>query len=517
MVRGSRLKAIFVSAVVILATSCAGGNNTSNSNFNPTLNLAYPGGWQTLDPAVAFANENDALAQVYETLTLYDYDSGKVVPALATSWEHNTDGTVWTFHLRPNVKFQDGSDWNADAVKFSIERIKKINKGAAYLWAPVKSVDVVDPLTARLNLSSAAPMDLVAAASWCAFMMSPKSDDQPSSWFDAGRGVGTGPYKWQSYSATQSAVLTKFDGYWGGWKSNQFTKIFYNISSEATTRQQQLLSGTSQVAGYLGLQAIKGLAGNSKIKIHSLNVGGIYYIGLNTSKPPLTDVRVRQAIAYSFPQEQIVKTIYGDFAKQESTSFIPNGMWGHAKLKGYTYDLDKAKSLLAAAGHPNGGFSVQFVWVQFYPQDEQLAELWKPELAKLGITMNISQISVDAWLKDCCSVPGTGPEIMTENWPPTYPSPYDYLFSTFGTGGPGGVGTYYHTAQDDALMAKGLVQSATDQQAAIETFTTVQQHIFDAAAAIPVVDYPQNWAANSNIDGFTQRASALWMYGLHGT
>jgi peptide/nickel transport system substrate-binding protein len=517
MVLAKRLRLICAAVVVpLLAAACTGGGG-SNQTFNATLNLAYPGGWQTLDPAVAFANENDVLAQVYETLTIYDFDSGKVVPGLATSWDHNADGTVWTFHLRPNVKFQDGSDWNADAVKFTIARIQRINKGAAYIWAPVKSVDVVDALTARLNLSKPAPIDLIAAASWNAFMMSPKSDDQPSTWFDEGHGVGTGPYMWQSYSSTQSAVLTKFDGYWGGWKPNQFTKILFNISADATTRQQQLLSGTSQVAGYLGLQAIKGLASDSKIKIHPLNVGGIYYIGLNTSKPPLTDVRVRQALAYSFPHDQAVKTIYGDFAKAETTSLVPDGMWGHANLTGYNYDLEKAKALLAAAGRPNGGFSVQFVWVQFYPQDEQLAELWKPELAKLGITMNISQISVDAWLKDCCSVPGTGPEIMTENWPPTYPSPYDYLFSNFGTGGPGGVGTYYHTPEDDALMAQGLIQSATDQAAAIATFTKVQQHIFDAAAAIPVVDYPQNWAAQSNITGFTQHASALWMYGLQST
>src|SRR5205809_557072 len=105
-----------------------------------------------------------------------------------------------------------------------------------------------------------------------------------------------------------------------GRRSSQFTKILYNISSEATTRQQQLLSGTAQVAGYLGLQAVKGLASNSQLKIHSLNVGGVYYIGLNTSKPPLTDVRVRQAIAYSFPHDQVVQTIYGNLAKQESTS-----------------------------------------------------------------------------------------------------------------------------------------------------------------------------------------------------
>jgi peptide/nickel transport system substrate-binding protein len=501
-----------------LLAACGSGSSSTPTNTNRILTIAYPGGWQSLDPSVAFSSENDVLAQIYETLTVYNpTEGGKIDPGLATSWTHNADGTVWTFNLRQGVKFQDGSTFNADAVKFTILRTQRINQGAAYIWNAVKSIDVVSPYVVTLNLSAARPMDLIAAAAWGAFIMSPKSDDQPSTYFQAGKGDGTGPYEWKSYTASQSAVLVKFPGYWGGWKSDQYTTLDYSISADSTTRQEQLLSKTAQLAQYVAYQQLKGLTTNPQVKVHSVNVAGIYYLGFNTTKKPLTDVRVRQALAYSFPHDQVVQTVYGGLAQEETTSLVPQGMWGHTDLPGYTQDLTKAKSLLAAAGYPNGGFTLDEVWIQYYPQDEQIAELWKPVLAQLGITLNITEISSSAWLQDCCSTSGTGPDIMTANWPATYPSPQDYLFSNFGTGGPGGNGSYYRTPQNDALLAQGLVQSATDQTAAAATFAKVQADILDNAATIPVVDFPMAVAADANITNFTCREATLWMYGLKVT
>ena len=509
--------AVALTAAQLLA-ACGSGGSSSPTVTNRILTVSYPGGWQSLDPSVAFSSENDVLAQIYDTLTVYNpAEGGKIDPGLATSWTHNSDGTVWTFQLRHGVKFQDGSTFDANAVKFTILRTQRINMGAAYIWNAVKSIDVVSQYTVRLNLSAPRPMDLISAAAWGAFIMSPKSDDQPSSYFQSGRGDGTGPYEWKSYTPNQSAVLVRFPGYWGGWQSNQFTTIDYNISSDSTTRQELLLSKTAQLAQYLSFQQLKGLSTNASVKVHSLNVAGIYYLALNTSKPPLTNLLVRQALAYSFPHDQIVADVYGGLAKEETTSLVPFGMWGHTNLPGYSFDLAKAKSLLAAAGYPNGGFTLDQVWIQYYPQDQQVAELWKPILAQLGITLNITQISSSAWLQDCCSTPRTGPDIMTANWPPTYPSPQDYLFSNFGKGGPGGDGSYYQTPQDDALLAQGFIQSATNQAEAAATFAQVQADVLNDAATIPIVDYPMAVAADANITNFSARAATLWMYSLHVT
>src|SRR5262245_39730926 len=134
-------------AALPLVLAACGSKSSSGQN----LTIAYPAGWAALDPSIAFSSENDVLTQIYETLTIFDpANGGKITPNLATSWDHNADGTVWTFHLKKDVTFQDGSDFNANAVKWTIERDKRLNQGAAYIWAPVKSIDVVDPLTVRL-------------------------------------------------------------------------------------------------------------------------------------------------------------------------------------------------------------------------------------------------------------------------------------------------------------------------------------------------------------------------------
>jgi peptide/nickel transport system substrate-binding protein len=521
---GQHARLLCVIAISLLLLLASSGTSSGRPRGFPTavaqervLTVAYPAGWHDLDPSASFASEVDVLSQIYETLTRYDATKGKILPNLATSWTHNRRGTIWTFRLRKGVKFQDGSTFNANAVKFSIERMKRLNKGAAFIWREVKAVDIVDPYTVRLRLSAPRPMDLISSAAWGGFMLSPQSDQQPSSWFNEGHGIGTGPYMWKSYTPSQSAVLTQFPGYWGGWRPNQFTQVLLSLNADATTRQQELITGNAQVAEYLGFEQLKNLAGRANMKVHSLNVAGIYYLAFNMTKPPLTDVRIRQALAYSFPHDQVVKTVYGQFAKPQKNALIPRGMWGYTKLPGYSLNLNKAKSLLRAAGKPNGGFTVEMVYIQNYPQDAQIGQLWKPVLAQLGITLRITQVSFDTWLKDCCGAPGSGVEIMTANWPPTYPSPYDYLYSNFGTGGPGGNGSHYKTKADDKLLAQGLTQSATNRKAAGRTFALVQRHIMAAAATIPIVDYPANVATSSRLTNVTVRGATLWFYGLRTT
>src|SRR6266511_1003485 len=152
---------VLIVACVLLAACTGGTTNSQTPSPGATggqipekvLTYAYPKDWPDLDPSVAFSAEPDVLAQIYETLTVFDPRSGNVIPGLATSWEHNADGKQWTFHLRNGVKFQDGSAFTAEAVKFTVERIKRINKGPAYIFDAVTDVKAVDPLTVQFDLS----------------------------------------------------------------------------------------------------------------------------------------------------------------------------------------------------------------------------------------------------------------------------------------------------------------------------------------------------------------------------
>jgi len=125
------------------------------------------------DPSVEFSNGIVSLNNVYETLLRYDPLEDKFVKLLATDYTTSSDGLTWTFTLRKGVKFHDGTNFNADAVKFSVERTINMNKGASFIWAPVDKVNVIDDYTAEFKLKYPAPLDLICSSGYAAFIMSP--------------------------------------------------------------------------------------------------------------------------------------------------------------------------------------------------------------------------------------------------------------------------------------------------------------------------------------------------------
>lgn len=475
------------------------------------LTYAYAKEWPQLDPSVAFSAEPDVLAQVYETLTVFNPETGEVEPGLATSWENDADGTEWTFQLQEGVKFHDGSDFDAEAVKFTVERAKEINRGPAYIFDAVESIDTPDPLTVTFNLSAARPMDLIMAAGWGAFILSPSSDDQPSEWFQEGQGIGTGPYMWESYQPGESAVLARFPGYWGGWRPGQFTQVIYTFTPEATSRQQELLSGSAQLTLNLNLEDLRRLEADPNVTIAPLNIIGIRYLLFNNARPPLDDVDVRQALAHSFPTEDVVDNLFGEYATINKNSLVPDGVWGHTTdLPGYDYDLDRARELLEQAGVSE--LSLEFAYTGSFPEEVLIGQLWKATLEQLGVTLNLRQYTFNALIATSDN-PSTAPHAQFEYWPPTYPSPYDYLFSVFGTGQGGNV-AFYSNPEVDELIDRGLTESGSDRDAAVATFTEAQRLILEDAPGIPVFDQPEVFVGDSAIDGYLSRGFTIYLYGL---
>ena len=184
-----------------------------------TQTLIY-NSYPEMDPSVGITTEVYVFSNVYETLIRFNPPGSKeqLSPVLATKWESSNGGKTWTFHLRQGVKFHDGTHFNAQAVKFSIERTKAKLGPVAFIWDSVKEIKIVDDYTIIFELSTPAPLDLICTSGYYAWMMSPSIAGKDSAWFNAGHDAGTGPYTIQSYTRSGPIILSRYDNYWGGWK-----------------------------------------------------------------------------------------------------------------------------------------------------------------------------------------------------------------------------------------------------------------------------------------------------------
>jgi peptide/nickel transport system substrate-binding protein len=466
---------------------------------------AYPGSFPDLDPSSSFSSENAVLSNVYETLTFFNPPGAKeaLSPKLAVSWEPNATSTEWTFKLRKGVKFHDGTPFNAEAVKFSLERTKELGLGAAFILDPLDKIEPVDDLTVKFTLKFAAPLDLILSSGYAASMISPAAKDKDNKWFNEGNDAGTGPYMIETYNHDQNAILTQFKDYWGGWQEGQFTKVVFENYSDPTVAEQQIRSGEVDFTHTLPFENYEALAQAEGVVVDVTpsfqNLVGL----LNNLKPPLDNPKVRQALSYSFPYDVVAKNLYagkGTLAKGP----VPADMWGHNhEIKGYTFDPDKAKALLAEAGVKEGEIKLVYTFLAGDKDEQQVGELWRSELAKIGVDLEVRGLAWEAQWDLAKTNPKEAQDIFVMYWWPTYITPYDFLYSMFRTEDPPNFNLgYYANPKFDALIDEANTISGVDREKATQMYAEAQQILVDDAASLYILDLPNVHVLRSDIKGY---------------
>jgi len=468
---------------------------------------AHPSDLPNLDPARSNSNDSVVTSNCYETLTFYNPPGSTDIlsPELATRWESNDDATEWTFYLRKGVTFQDGTTFNADAVKYSISKTKEIGEGSSYIWDPVTEIEVVDAYTVKFKLSYAAPLDLIASTGYGAWIYSPTAyDQQPTEWFNEGNCAGTGPYMIESYERGSRLVMTRFENYWGGWQPGQFEKIIFEIIQDPTILQQKIESGDADFTYRIPPDNIANIKANHQDIVVYTNPSFQNLVGLlNTKKPPLDNPLVRHALSYSFPYEQFIQGVMGERATQ-ARGVVPKGMWGHGDdLFQYSYDFDKAKELLTQAGLPNGGFKLVMTYSSGDLDEQQLGEVWKAELAKLGIELDVQGMTWEAQWDLAKSDPLKAQDIFVMYWWPDLVSPFTFLNAMFHSEKSILWNLdYYSNPKYDQLVDTGNVMAGTDRQQATELFIQAQQILLDDAVSLFFYDLSNTHLARSDVKGF---------------
>ena len=346
----------------------------------------------TLDPAIAFSSDGILFVRnVYEGLTEYEPGTAKVRPLLATGWEVSGDGLKYTFTLKAGVKFHDGSDFNAESVCLSIERIKSINQGPASL---IKNIEKCTPLSPnQVEITLAAPDFYFLGRIAKAPIMSPRmiaeykteSDPWARDWYRS-NASGTGPYRFTRWFRNSRIELEKYDGYWRPFAEGTPDRVILRVDPDITTAIQLMVQGKIHMIGAVGPDDSIMAADLPDVKLIRQPMFEVKTLHLNTLKKPLDDPRVRRAIEYAFDYDAYTEFFQG--LAVVPIGPLPSNMPGaDTNLPQYEQNLEKARELLAQAGYPGGKFKLQYLGLKGLSYEEFAGTLLQDGLKKIGIDL----------------------------------------------------------------------------------------------------------------------------------
>jgi len=387
----------FLLVFVFVASLGLAGCGGSNSSNNKVLVFAQGSDPRGLDPAYVDDGESyKIMTQIFEGLVRYKPGSTEIQPLLATEWSVSPDALEWTFKLRKDVKFHDGTPFNAAAVKFSFERQLPPNRKddmpyASFVFDGVKQVEVVDDYTVKIVLEKPNAAFLAnMAMGLAAPIVSPEAVKKYGDTFIENP-VGTGPYKFVKWEKGQSVELAANDSYWG--EKPKCGKVIYKFVKENSVRASELMTGSVDVMDGVDTNDIKTLEGKgiNIIKSPGMNIN---YMGFYTYKKPFDNVLLRRAISMAINRKDLVDYLYQGNAVVAENGMLPDFIPGAAKdIKTYGYNPDEAKKLLAQAGYPNGFEFTVVTYSNPRPYNpvngEKLATAIQADLAKIGVKMNI--------------------------------------------------------------------------------------------------------------------------------
>jgi peptide/nickel transport system substrate-binding protein len=491
--------------LVAMLASCGGTSTTGGSPAAGASGILRLASWMTVstwDPRASTSNEVLYLANLYEPL-LYANPPGSAepfAPCLATSWGISKDGLTWTFHLRQGVKFHDGTPFNAAAVKYSIEATLKLDQGVAYLWYPVKKITTPDEYTVKITTSYPAALDRVATAMYGAWIFSPTTKGKSPKWWNTPNEAGTGPYILVSYKPNEELVFKRNPDYWGGWKTGQFDQVVVKTVSEPATQRQMLEAGEVDYADGLSRDAIPAMENNPAVKIVQMHSIQNEVLMFNTQRKPLDNVRVRQALSYALPYQDILEAATNGYG-QLSQGPLPRDLYPHdASLGQYTYDLTKAKQLLSEAGYPNGGFKLLMTYASDDAYGPKFAPLVKEAYAKLGVTVDLQPLLFEQqWAK------AKGPvkdrqDLFELVWWPAFPDGYDSLYSLFHSeSAPIWNMSYWYDKTYDNLIDTAFSSEPVDPDKAQQLYNQAQQMLYEQAPSAYLFDQDMVYGVNPSL------------------
>jgi peptide/nickel transport system substrate-binding protein len=395
----------------------------------------------------------DRLVQynVYDSLVTVD-EKLEIKPGLAESWDTSDPKTV-VFKLRKGVKFHDGTEFNAEAVRWNIQRIldDKTSPRNSELNT-VASVEVVDPATVKFNLKEPFAPLLSLLVDRAGMIVSPAAAEKGGQDFTRNPiGGGTGPFKFVEWRKDERIVLERNPDYWrkdkDGGALPYLDRVTYRPIPNEETRLANLKTGEIDVSDSAPAKDVEAIKKDSNLiyrELPSFARGGIW---LNSNTEPFNNRALRQAFAYAVDRAEIQKTVFFDIGVVATGPVAPPHIGYDPNYKGIQFDLAKAKEKLAEGGKP-GGFSFRLFITSGSPQEQIYGELLKDQLSKAGITVELVQQEFTKNVSDTQAGNFTASLI---GWSGRI-DPDGDMFAHFTTNGSFNYGKYSNPQADQALL-----------------------------------------------------------------
>ncbi len=390
--------ALFALAAFVVA-GCGGGGGAPETSTPPnTLEVALEEEPPELDPNFSSAYvDRQVMASLYDKLVDIDRQ-GKIVPMLAESYEVSGDDKVYTFKLRKGVKFHDGTPFNAEAVKFNLDRYQEKDSVRSTEVEPIESVEVVDDYTVRVTLSEPFAPFLAVLTDRAGIMASPKAI-QESKGRLSDKPVGTGPFKFVERVRGDSITLEKNEDYWkdGFPKAN---KIVYSGIADENVQYQNLQSGELDIIDSIPYVEFRSLQDDENYKVSIVPGLGYQGFNLNTQQPPFDDKRLRQAVYRLVDREAIVKAVLRGVGGTPANSPFGKESWAYSE-ESDAYperNVKEAKALLKEAGQ-KGKFSFTLK-IDPSPTSQQLGQVIQNSLKPAGVQVKLEQLEFGRLLED---------------------------------------------------------------------------------------------------------------------
>jgi peptide/nickel transport system substrate-binding protein len=498
-----------MAVAVSLAMALIGTAYVDTEAAGKTLVVGMVAEPTSMDPGqLTDINSMRVLSSVYDTLVRFKEGSFTQEPGLATSWKMSPDGLTYTFVLRKGVKFHDGTPFDAEAVKFTYDRLLDpkhpfADTGpfpfASFYYGVIKEVTVVDPSTVRFTLKQPFSPLINNLTLNTGRIVSPAAVKKYGKEF-ASHPVGTGPFKFASWDKNVRIVLDANPNYWGG--APKLDRLIFRPLVEEQTRVTELLSGGVDFIVDVPPDNVDQVKRDARLVYYAQPGPHIWWVALNTQKKPFSDVRVRRAVNQAVNRDAIAN----DLLKRTATSAIgpipPSITWAFTdQVTKYPYDPATAKKLLAEAGYPNG-FSAVF-WIPESGSGMQspktMAQAIQADLAAVGITASIQTFEWGAYLNKYGKGFGQDADMgaMSFMLDPGDPAP---MLSLVIDSKGGFRGNTYANPEVDRLLEEAT--RTADVKKRGELYQKVQKLVVDDAPWIFVDNAIQTAASTKKVTGF---------------